>query len=438
LGKNQVDRDAGDDFEPPTRAINGPPAAGASDTEDTEELLRATTHIWEAPLNNYVLERHAERQRLGTDFEKNELSRQFLTVARVVDMSSTRILEMVQRKTTREFESRIESENNAAREEQDQQRFQNEDHTRIAKEREREIRLEKQRGEAAKRREEEKAKKERDEERKRIKAEAIRLLKAAELERRAALSPEDRATEDRIIAEKLQSEREALAAHNALVVLKNAEESENTEGRGARKRRKRTVAYGDEDELELEPAASPDGRFGSAQQGDMDEFDDTPLHSVPFDYDAMSSGLSSARSETDEDENFDMDIASESDPKDLTFDVTGNATAGGSNLDKPAKSKRPKLNSIADLEKRVWTQIARKEIPKVGIFSSRVLWKGIARLYLLELSHRWVELLDKVHLVDCPWRNGFLRLSLAKLVELPGAQKLRKMFNCELSESCEK
>lgn len=338
---------------------NGRPPAAVSDDEGIE-ISHTNSHLWKAPLNNYILERHAERQRLEIDFEKNERSRQFITAARVVDMSSTRIVEMEQRRKRIESDSRMEAEYNSIREEQDQRRAQYDDVTRMTKEREREVRLEKQRGEAAKKRGEDKAKKERDEEKKRIKAETVRLAKAQEVQRRASLSPAERAAEDAIIADKLQRDREELAAQAALKTL-NADGSENQDGRGARKRRKKTFAYGDEEEEESKLTTSP---FGG-NRGETDELEDAPTYAIPFDYDAMSSGLSSARSETDDDDDVDMHNASD-DRKDLTFDAAGNALTDTSTLTKSAKAKKPKLKDIAELEKKVWTQIARKEIPKVG------------------------------------------------------------------------
>lgn len=377
------------------------PVAPIEDDSDDDALLLATSHIWREPLYNYDLKRHAEKQRLEQDFDLNEQTRHSVTAARVKMMNEQRLVEP--QATTPEPSNVILSTSVQAPVDKEEAK-------RINLAAQREVRLEKQRDQARKRREEERAKKEKDDLARRVKADEVKLAKAQELDRRAALSTEAREAEDNAIAERVQKEREAAGLKAAELALSRGivEESAPVEGRGARKRkRKESVEneFGDEDLMKpmsasrrTIPKTVDTSRF-SMRDDEGDDPDSTsrsyaagpsryrppppvdalgnplpPTDYIPppgatisngIYYDSVGDPIIHPISSRDYAESMSSALSSLGYASDEDMGDVGGEV---SSLDKGksvAAVVPKKWKAIQDLEKKIWTQIAKRDIPKV-------------------------------------------------------------------------
>ncbi|GAA5878567.1 hypothetical protein JCM1840_007453 [Sporobolomyces johnsonii] len=407
--------DDDDGFLTPGRLANGQFAGrggagangvdGADDPGSDEEgdgLLRATGHIWRDPLQNYILSLHAKRQQVEQAVEDDEASRKFVVAARVTEMSERRLVAMKERKAVRIVEIENEQAIRAKEEEAARIRAAAEEEKRMAKEKDKEERLRKQREAARKKREEDRAKREHDNEQRRLRAEEARLAKIAEAERKAALTPEEREAEDRALAEKLAREREEAALR-----VKETEDELLASGRGARKRRRP-----DGDSLEDDAALtlSSFGRYAEDQYDELldDELDDyegvtshkrkgkgasrrsssfghehTPgFFAAPGAVDAYGNPIPGyygappvlpPGAYVGPDGNYydaqGQPIAYQSYPapgssRHVSPAFGADSEYGDEEADGKAPAKR-KLKQIEELERKVWTQIAKKDIPKV-------------------------------------------------------------------------
>ena len=365
-----------------------------------DALLATTAHIWTEPLHNYALTLHAKQRRLEQDFELNEQSRKYFAGARVTEFVERRIQGLQDMQESRGKKS---VQNTAAI-------GMGENET-IRKELEREAknRRTKETREAVK--EEQKRRKEKEDATRRARAEELRLFRLAEAHRRAALTPEGRALEDHVKQEQLQRER-------AAKMLEMAGDFVEAEGRGARTKRKRESNLEEDAARALSGLASLHGAHGEdlSLQADDDGFDDG------FDYSGPSKkakGKSTARvsnpvvaSERAIDEYgtllsdlppgsylgldgvyYDAEhvaiemISAPSPP--ASFHQAGYDSAqeefgldseaeeedyGGEDEDLPIAAKGVKIptnvkktqSAIEALEKKIWTQIAKRDILKVS------------------------------------------------------------------------
>ncbi|GAA6031087.1 hypothetical protein JCM8097_003998 [Rhodosporidiobolus ruineniae] len=345
---------------------SGRRAGGRADDPPSDDegggLLRSTAHIWRAPLEQYILDLHARRRHAEQAVDEAEASRKFVVAARVVEHAQRRIPAMRERKAVRAVEVRDEELFRTQEAEASSARQAVEDEKKSAKAVDKEERLRRQREAARKKREEEKLKREHDNEARRARAEEARLAKLAEAERKANLTPEEREAEDRALAEKLQREREAAQAK-----LKEAEEELATTGRGARKRARREGLAGDEDEAAL--ALAGFGRYAEYEEYDDDDDlgmggDDGGAFEAPKSHKKKPAAPSSRRSSSafaagvggDVDAMY-VDASSRAGSPFLSEDEVGDGVG--------AKKKKKELG-VEELEKKVWTQIAKRDIPKVA------------------------------------------------------------------------
>ncbi|GAA5878549.1 hypothetical protein JCM3774_000103 [Rhodotorula dairenensis] len=352
-------------------------ANGADDLPSDEEgdgLLKATSHIWREPLQAYIADLHARRRQVEQDVEDAEASRKFLVAARAVEMAERRLPAMRERQAVRNVQVQQEREIRAREAALAAARAQAEESTRTKKDVDREERLRKQREAARRKREEDRLKREHDNEQRRLRAEEARIAKLREAERYAALTPEEKEAEDRALAEKLAREREATAAR-----LREQEEELLASGRGARKRRK----AGDDLEADAVDALSS---FGMYAELDELEDDDSGL------YDAHGGKGRKGKSGSRRSSSFAPDAvgapqlppgayagpdgqyydssgaplewppAGTSGSPRMPFDALIGEAADG-DLSKAPSKKRVK--SAEELERKLWTQIARRDIPKV-------------------------------------------------------------------------
>lgn len=348
--------------------------------EEGAGLLRATSHIWREPLQAYIADLHARRRQVEQDVEDAEASRKFLVAARAVEMAERRLPAMRERQAIRNVQVQQEREIRAREEALAAARAQAEESTRTKKDVDREERLRKQREAARRKREEDRLKREHDNEQRRLRAEEARIAKLREAERYAALTPEEKEAEDRAQAEKLAREREATAAR-----LREQEEELLASGRGARKRRK----AGDDLEADAVDALSS---FGMYAELDELEDDDSGL------YDSHGGKGRKGKGGSRRSSSFAPEAAAASQlppgayagPDGQYYDASGAplewppAGTSGSprvpfealigegvdvELGKAASKKRVK--SAEELERKLWTQIARRDIPKVCCPSSR-------------------------------------------------------------------
>ncbi|GAA6051231.1 hypothetical protein JCM3770_005882 [Rhodotorula araucariae] len=336
--------------------------------EEGDGLLRSTAHIWREPLQAYILDLHARRRQVEQDVEDAEASRKFFVAARATEMTAQRIPAMRARRDIRIVEIEQESEIRARQEAEAHQRQTQEDEKRQRKEVDKEERLRKQREAARKKREEERLKREHDNEQRRLRAEEARIAKIAEAERKAALTPEQREAEDRALAEKLAREREEAAAR-----IRAAEEELMATGRGARKRRRPADSTGDPEE---------DAALAlSSMYAEYDELDDEDDGGDLYDAGGSKGrkGRGSRRSSSFAPEPaFVLPPGAYAGPDGQYYDASGQPLVapqpGASRHASPqfelfvdsaggelVKSTKP----IEELERKVWTQIARKDIPKV-------------------------------------------------------------------------
>lgn len=244
--------------------VDGNISDSAVSDEEGDGLLRATSHIWREPLQSYILAMHAKRQTVERDFEKAEQSRQFVTAARVTEMSAKRIVDMRERKEARLVEIKLEEEAHQRVMEEDRIRLEKEEAKKLAKDKDKEERLRKQREAAKKKRDEDRAKKEREDESRRARSEKERMAKLAEQQRKAALTPEEREAEEKSIA--LEKE---IAVAKALTEVDAV-----PEGRGGRKKRKKDPAE-DDPSKSSGPGRHGDGAFpAGGPDGELDELED--------------------------------------------------------------------------------------------------------------------------------------------------------------------
>lgn len=338
--------------------------------EEGDGLLRATAHIWREPLQAYITDLHARRRQVEQDVEAAEASRKFVVAARAVDMTAQRIPAMRARREIRAVEIKHENEVRAREEALAQQRAAQEDEKRQRKEVDKEERLRKQRDAARKKREEDRLKREHDNEQRRLRAEEARIAKLAEAERKAALTPEQREAEDRALADKLAREREEAALRS-----RAAEEELLATGRGARKRRRPLDGTGDPEE---DAALALSSMYAEYDELDDDE-DAADLFDAPGSKGRKGKG-SSRRGSSFAPEPFVLPPGAYTGPDGQYYDATGQplivpppgASRHGSPHDDGdflgddqggdmVKQKKP----IEELERKVWLQIARKDIPKV-------------------------------------------------------------------------
>ncbi|GAA6012112.1 hypothetical protein JCM10207_005132 [Rhodosporidiobolus poonsookiae] len=380
--------DDGDDYHPSGsggRLSNGQFAAygrgssaafGANPDElpsddEGDGLLRSTSHVWREPLQQFILGVHARRRQVEEDIEANEASRHFVIAARAAEMAEQRVPAMKARRAVRRVEVEQEKVFRAQAEEQARSRAATEEEKKAAKERDKEERLKKQRDAARKKREEDKIKREQDNEARRARAEEARLAKVAEAERKANLTPEEREAEDRALAEKLARERQETEAR-----LREQEEELATSGRGARKRRRASAGLEDE-------AAQALAGFGRYAELDFDDDEEMDLGAGGDDdgglFHAPSSkkkgkGAASRRSSSHPDAVLGAD-GQYYDASGAVVPGPGESSRAGSPFypsddggDDGIKTPASKKKKLApeELEKRIWTQIARKDIPKVA------------------------------------------------------------------------
>ena len=341
---------------------------GAESDEEGDGLLRATAHIWREPLQHYILSQHAKRQQVEQAVEEEEASRKFLVAARVTDMAEKRLPLMKERKDVRMIEIQQAECIRKAREEEERARYAEEEARRLAREQEKEERLKKQRDAARKKREEERLKKEHDNEQRKQRAEEIRLAKLAEAERKANLTPEEREAEDRAMAERLARERE-----EAQSKIKQTEEELLATGRGARKRRR------PEGESAEDEAARALAAFGGYAEDDFDDFDDEVdeyegggnkrkgkgrrRSSSAF---ADSGPLLPPGGHRGPDGNY-----YDANGQPISYTAPDSPSMGMEELEgvnEPTEGLvKRNAQQIAELEKKIWTQIAKKDIPRVRL-----------------------------------------------------------------------
>ena len=384
------------------------------DDEEGDALLLTTAHIWKEPLQNYALTLHAKRQRLEKDFEQNEESRNFIAAARVVEFSQRRIVEMQEKEANPVVEGVVEgvaSETTAvvstAAVNVDAEAIRRAKE--VEKEEKRIKRKETDRKARIDAKEETKRRKEKEETIRKARAEELRLTRLAEAHRRAALTPEGRALEDQAIEEQAQRDR-------AAKMLELAGDVIEAEGRGARTKRKRESNLEEDAARALSGLASLHGAHGedtSLLQDEDEAFDDGVEYSgaskkakgkatarrsnqaTPIDeygtllsdlppgsylgpngiyYDAdnipiepiqapsppstlMQAGYDSVHEEYGpESDGDDEDYGAAGEDEDLPIPGRGAQV--------PAAVKKSR-SAIEALEKKVWTQIAKRDILKV-------------------------------------------------------------------------
>lgn len=352
---------------------------GADDLPSDEEgdgLLKTTSHIWREPLQAYISDLHARRRQVEQDVEDAEASRKFLVAARAVDMAERRLPAMRERQAVRLVQVQQEREIRAREDALAAARAHAEESTRTKKDVDREERLRKQREAARKKREEDRLKREHDNEQRRLRAEEARIAKLREAERYAALTPEEKEAEDRALAEKLAREREATAAR-----LREQEEELLASGRGARKRRK----AGDDLEADAIDALSS---FGMYAEYDELEDDDSGLYDVPGGGGGKGrKGKSgSRRSSSFAPEAYgvpQLPPGAYAGPDGQYYDASGaplewppagtsgspripfDGRNGDGDVEMTKSSSKKRVKSAEELERKLWTQIARRDIPRV-------------------------------------------------------------------------
>ncbi|GAA5855649.1 hypothetical protein JCM8547_001631 [Rhodosporidiobolus lusitaniae] len=351
---------------------NGTAGGDVPSDDEGDGLLRATGHIWREPLQQYILDLHAKRRQVEQDVEDEEASCKFVVAARAVDMAEKRVIAMRERKAVRAVEVAHEEQWRVKEEAEASQRMQVEEEKKTTKEKEKEERLRKQREAARKKREEEKLKREHDNEQRRARAEEARLAKLAEAERKANLTPEEREAEDRALAEKLAREREAAAAK-----VRETEEELMASGRGARKRQRRAGSdgFGGDDGAE---GYTP--HYNEDPYADLDEEDDSGAFEQPKSHKKKSASAAAAagRRSSFQPESYASlppgvyvgQDGQQYDASGALYQPASASSRAGSPLlmdevgEGGGVGGKRKLKQIEDLEKKIWTQIARKDIPK--------------------------------------------------------------------------
>ncbi|GAA5839521.1 hypothetical protein JCM3766R1_003567 [Sporobolomyces carnicolor] len=335
---------------------------GAESDDEGDGLLRATAHIWREPLQHYILSRHAHRQRVERDVEADDASRQFLVAARVTDFADKRMPLMKERKEIRMVQIQQEEESRKLREQEERLRYEAEEEQRQLRERDKEERLKKQRDAARKRREEERLKKEHDNEVRKQRAEEARLAKIAEAERKANLTPEERAAEDKADAERIARERAETQTR-----MKQREEELLTSGRGARKRQRR-IGGADGDYAEDDAARAlaafggyAEDEFDDLLDDELDEYEGGPNRRKGKGRRRSSSSFSDDRPASYYDGAFG---GAPDSPSMMAMDEDPEEIGGVASSSETLVKRKPQ--QIADLERKIWTQIAKKDIPKVA------------------------------------------------------------------------
>ncbi|KAK4057852.1 putative DNA helicase ino80 [Microbotryomycetes sp. JL221] len=355
------------------------------DDEDVEILLAQTEHIWRQAAHNYALLTHASRKQLEHDFVVNERTRHFETAARIHNATmkkmetmksarASRIAQLDKERKELEAKQRRQQENERREQQRQQQvaaaaaasesratsvdKAGDSEAANDPNESKIEIRRRKNREAARRRRDHEKAVRDRErggDDGRSARSEEARSAYLLELERRANLTPEEREAEDKILLEKRQqAEEEAAAQLKALEA-----QVEANGGLGLRRRRKDISSFEDKitwDDLDDDGNLLPNRvgelsrRSSSAQPGALDGGLDSYLgpDGVWYDYEGIP--LSGRRAGSE-------DLASDSIMSEADDDADVAATNG-----KKSTSKA----SEADLERRVWAFISKREIPKVN------------------------------------------------------------------------
>ncbi|SGY79746.1 BQ5605_C008g05214 [Microbotryum silenes-dioicae] len=317
-----------------------PPEADEDSDSDSETLLRATAHIWREPLQAYLDRIHAERQQLEQDWIANEASRHFATAARIASFTERRIDEMRARKEAKLLEREQELQAAARLAEQERQRIEFEAERNAIKEREKEDRLRKQREAAKRKRDEDREKKGKAEEARKIRSEKDREARRLEFERWEALTPEQRAEEEKLYGERFKFDRDEMLNRFDL----------DQYGKGARKKKRLEnddpsgLGYEDGD-LEEDVDELAEGAHGSsrgangASSHDMLRQSSSHLMHSPTSSRAGSNAPGYASDDVDHESARDLNSS-------------------------PVKAK--KTRSAEELERKLWIHIAKRDIPKVS------------------------------------------------------------------------
>lgn len=338
--------------------------AAQPDESDDDNFLVATAHLWQEPLHTYTLQRHAVEQQLAADFHQNEYSRQFGTAARVTEMSKRRIDDVRVRREVRLGEMRLEEVARAGEEQAAALQAIADAERELLKE----ARAIKRNEDRTRKRQDELAAKEREVEAKKIRAEELRIEAINEEIRRAALTPEERAAEDIVLEEKLELERVAASARLAAKNLAKArgleEDLASAAARGQRKRRKRE-SVGIKDEYSLD---------GTPEDDEFERGFASTSHYQHYDSSIYGTGIQHSRASS---MSLSQTFGSDDEKEDLPSDAEmegGNFAVGGSSTPfsadgmpvKASKGKAKAPESTEELERKIWLQISRREIPKVS------------------------------------------------------------------------
>ncbi|KAM0745674.1 hypothetical protein T439DRAFT_176471 [Meredithblackwellia eburnea MCA 4105] len=368
--------------EPTSEPAPGEQEDDAPSDEEGGGLLRATAHIWREPLESYILTLHAKKQKLQSDFEKSEQSRLFTTAARVVDMSDRRIGEMQQLKQVRFAQREQEAQNRVKAEMEAQTLLEIAEQKKVAKAQDKDERLRKQREAAKRRRDEERAKKvQGDDEARRLRAEKERLARLAEAERRSLLTPEEREAEDRERAREAELQRMRDLEDDLLGAA---------EGRSAKKKRRTDHWDGndefdelmDDDELNPRLPSKLKGkgsRKSSVGPGAYEPYA-IDAHGHPLSYPHPFSHTGAYSDPHGNSLHYPSSIPGYGSPNPRGQSPYASSTGApysdagfpDDELDeskanrslKTPGQKKPK--TIEEQERKIWTQIARKDIPKVN------------------------------------------------------------------------
>jgi DNA helicase INO80 len=289
-------------------------------------------------------------------------------------MAEQRVVQMRERKAMISAEMQNEQQHRALEQQERSARLHVEDEKRTVKEREKEERLKKQRDAARRKREEEKAKREHDNEQRRARAEEARLAKIAEAERYSNLTPEERDAEDRAKAEQIARDREEAAAK-----IRETEEELLTSGRGARKRQRRASSGFDGED----GTPSGIGRYAEYEAYDDHEDEEDAAFEAPSSkshkkkvrrpsasadpYATVPAGIFMAPDGSYCDAQglpVEWPPASASRQGSPFLGSDDGVEAGPAGPGPKSHKKKPPLTP-EELEKKVWMQIAKRDIPKV-------------------------------------------------------------------------
>lgn len=343
---------------PPNGPTNGtaPPKIDTAFDDEADLVLRATANIWQQPLDSYIAHLAQKRQQLEHDFTANEQSRMFQTAARIEEMTQRRIVAVRERRAIKLQEQQIEAQAHARQAQEVQRQAEVELQKQANKDQDREARLKKQR-EAAKRR--------RHEEKRRQNPNWVpRQTKA---NRAVSIDHDD---------DDLHS-----VANGYSYPASEVDELE--------------------DDLGLsEPASRHSGYspFPPAHLGGPDghHLNGAGYHSSPY---PQSDGP-----EHDRGSSLPPDL------DDPNHDTPGPHTS----TDGPGPKRKPR--SVEDMERRVWTHIARRDVPKVN------------RIVTASTSGRQFFAKRLAAVVAREARRAQVRTKGAKDVQMRAKKVMREMF----------